>query len=173
MISVFCFRLAARRSGTSGVIRAHLLVLLQNNSGWEVQTVFISTRWWRFVKLIILQEIWIYLLAFAFCRVKGTLSNYWVHEAMQIQEVQIPGRQESFSLQIGAFHILPMGSLRQDQCWDWGTDLSKLLFGGRICWNPQCLSWILFYLPLGQAHFKLYKTSLHKLFLNNSPKISM
>ena len=41
---------------------------------------------------------------------------------------------------------------QQDQGGDWGTDLPKLLLGGRIWRHPQSLSWNLFYIFLGQFH---------------------
>ena len=77
-----------------------------------------------------LQGIWIYLLAFGFGRVSGNLSNHWVQETMQIQEIQFPGRTISFSLQIRALHILPVGGLQQDKGRDGGADLPNFLLGG-------------------------------------------
>ena len=137
----FCFRLGARPSGTSGVIRAHLLVLLRTSSGWEVSSIYI---------LIALQGIWIDLCSIGSRGVRGNLSNHWVQETVQIQEIQFPGRTVSFSLQIGAFNIFPLGRLQQDQGQDWGADLPKLLTGGRVWRDTQPLSWFFFYLSLGQ-----------------------
>ena len=162
------FRLAARPSGTCGVIRAHLLVLLLTNSGWEVRYCLYMIRELAIIPnffnaaSLTLQGIWIYLLAFGFGRVSGNLSNHWVQETMQIQEIQFPGRTVSYRLQIGALRIFPLGRLEQDQDWDW-ADLPKLLSGGRIWRNPQPLSWILIHLSLGQVLFP-EKTSLHQLF---------
>ena len=100
-----------------------------------------------------LQGVWFNIPPSVWVRVGGNPSDHWMQAAVQVQEVQFPGRTANFIVQIRPLHILPLGRLQQDKGGDWGADLPGFLFGGRIWGNPQSLSWILFFISLGQFQY--------------------
>ena len=66
------------------------------------------------------------------------------------QKVHFPWRSKSFKLQVGALYLLPVGGVEQDQGGEGGVDLPNVNLGGRVWRNPWTVSWIFFYLCLGQ-----------------------
>ena len=144
----------AERSGTSGVMETNLVALLWSNTGGHLP--FINPWPWT------LQEIQSDIQQAERFRPKWNQSDYRLHKAVQVQEVQYPGRTVSISVQIRPLHVLPLGRLERDQCWDGGVDLPGLVLGRGVWRHPQSLSWILIHLPLG--HFEQpEKILLHKI----------
>ena len=135
-------------------METNLVALLWSNTGGHLP--FINLWPWT------LQEIQSDIQQAERFRPKWNQSDYRLHKAVQVQEVQYPGRTVSISVQIRPLHVLPLGRLQRDHCWDGGVDLPGLVLGRGVWRHPQSLSWILIHLPLG--HFEQpEKILLHKI----------